>query len=161
MNEQILLRNALQHEEGHKRRTEHILKVYALTRVIALSENVTDQELAIVSAAAILHDIPIKRCKEEFGDASMPFQQKLAPEMVSTMLKEAGYPESFYEDVLDLVMHHHDYHSISSPLLRILMEADLLVNYMEDKGHESPKDTQFIFQSVYAKDLFDYFANER
>ncbi len=151
--EQILLKNALTYEDGHKRRTEHILKVYSLTRLIAISERVSDEELKIVSAAAILHDIPIKKCKELFGDACQKNQNMLAPDMVKAMMGEAGYEEEEIHHALELVINHHNYHNISSHLLRILMEADLLVNYMEDREHVDPSKTEFVFTDACAREL--------
>ncbi len=151
--EQLLLKNALVFEDGHRRRTEHILKVYSLTRMIAITEQVSDKELKIASAAAILHDIPIKKCKELFGDACQRNQNMLAPDIVKAMMGEAGYEEDEIHHVLELVMNHHNYHEISSHLLRILMEADLLVNYMEDREHVDPSKTEFVFTDAYAREL--------
>ena len=59
-NECKLLTDALCYEQGHSRRTQHILKVYALTKLIAESEFFSFEQEQIVRAAAILHDIAIK-----------------------------------------------------------------------------------------------------
>ncbi len=154
------MKNALLYEAGHKRRTEHILKVYGMTQLIAASEGISDEDLKIISAAAILHDIPIKRCKELFNDACQNNQQKLAPEMVRAMMLEAGYKDESIEPVLYLVLHHHNYNGVNSKNLRILIEADLLVNYMEDPAHVEYKKTGFIFKSACAKELLKCFICE-
>lgn len=70
-NETELLYRALCYEEGHPRRTQHILKVYALARLLGAQENLSDEERQVLQAAAILHDIAIGYCKAHCGgDAS-------------------------------------------------------------------------------------------
>ena len=64
-----LLIDALLFENGHLRRTQHILKVYALTKAIGQAQRLSAQEQRIVQAAAILHDIAIGPCKAKYGDA--------------------------------------------------------------------------------------------
>lgn len=39
---------------------------------------------------------------------------------------------SLTDDILFLILNHHNYNNISDIRLQILVEADLLVNYMED-----------------------------
>ncbi|MDD3416342.1 MAG: HD domain-containing protein [Lachnospiraceae bacterium] len=131
-NENLLLKNALIYENGHKRRTQHILKVYALSSCIATSENLTEEQLTVIKAATILHDIAIKSCKEKYGNAEQSLQQKEALNIVPTMLKAANYLSSLTDDILFLILNHHNYNNISDIRLQILVEADLLVNYMED-----------------------------
>ena len=90
--ESILLQNALRYEAGHNRRTQHILKVYALTQLIGEAMGLDAHERRIAQAAAILHDIAIKYCKEHFdGDASQQNQRRVAPELVHEFLQQAGY----------------------------------------------------------------------
>ncbi len=42
--EQTLLLQALLYEQGHPRRTQHILKVYALARLLGTEEALTEEE---------------------------------------------------------------------------------------------------------------------
>ena len=61
---------ALCWEEGHSRRTQHILKVYALAKLLGEREGLSETERETLQAAAILHDIAIRFCKERYdGDA--------------------------------------------------------------------------------------------
>ena len=63
-NEPNLLRRVLCYEQGHVRRTQHILKVFALAKLFGEQEKLSVEEQQILQAAAILHDIAIKYCKE-------------------------------------------------------------------------------------------------
>lgn len=131
--EQALLLDALLYEDGHQRRTEHILKVYGLAKLLAEAESLPREERAVLQAAAILHDIPIKYCKEHCGgDACQENQRRQAPRLVAEFMAKAGYPPQLVSRVLALVEHHHDYGSVGSSLLGLLMEADVLVNCYEE-----------------------------
>ena len=128
--ENRLLTLALGYEQGHSRRSRHILSVLRLTQLIADGEGTQGEEQEALLAAAILHDIPI-RCKETYGDASQENQRREAVRMVPEFLQKAGYPSQAAQQVLPLVLGHHCYEETPGPLLQILMEADLLVNLLE------------------------------
>ena len=137
--EAVLLQNALCYEEGHSRRTQHILKVYALAALLAEQENLPREQRRVLGAAAILHDIAIRYCKEHCGgDACQENQQRWAPVLVRQFLQEAGYPDSDAPEVVDLVQHHHEY-TRPKPLLQLLVEADLLVNCYETQPDASAR----------------------
>lgn len=157
-NETKLLENALLYEEGHPRRTQHILKVYALARLFGEQENLSLEEQQILQAAAILHDIPIKYCKEHFhGNASQENQQKAAPMLVTDFLQKANYLPSCIPEILDLVMSHHAYAIKRSKLLQLLMEADLLVNSFENASDpEELKKIPDIFVTDFGKKLYHF-----
>lgn len=65
-NETQLLYRVLCYEDGHYRHTQHILKVYALAKLFGEQEKISMEEQQILQAAAILHDIAIKYCKEHY-----------------------------------------------------------------------------------------------
>ncbi|MBU3819998.1 MAG: HD domain-containing protein [Candidatus Faecalibacterium intestinavium] len=154
--EAALLFSALCYEQGHARRTQHILKVYALAQMLARRAALPEEECRVLQAAAILHDIPIRLCKEKYdGDASQPRQQQEAPGLVERFLREAGYPDSFLPRVLELVIHHHAYESRSGRLMQLLMEADLIVNcYEAEPGGETLKQIKAVFETPEGKELF-------
>lgn len=129
--ENRLLALALTYEQGHSRRSRHILSVLRLTQLIADGEEVKGEEREALLAAAILHDIPIRYCKEAYGDACQENQRREAVRMVPEFLQKAGYPPQTAQQVLPLVLGHHRYEETPGPLLQILMEADLLVNLLE------------------------------
>lgn len=77
-NEAKLLYDALLYENGHLRRTQHILKVYGLAKMLGELENLPTHEQENLRAAAILHDIAIKFCKEKYDDGCPANQRKEA-----------------------------------------------------------------------------------
>ena len=158
--ESILLQNALRYEAGHNRRTQHILKVYALTQLIGEAMGLDAHERRIAQAAAILHDIAIKYCKEHFdGDASQQNQRRVAPELVHTFLQQAGYPMEDEPEIVALVEQHHDYDRPHSPMLQALIEADLIVNCYESAPDEAQRARiRSYFVSDLGRELFDLYV---
>lgn len=154
--EQTLLFHALLYEQGHPRRTQHILKVYALARLLGAREGIGEDERRILDAAAILHDIPIRYCKLHCGgDASQEKQRLAAPKLVEQFLLQAGYLHEDTPKVLELVLRHHDYTHPHGGLLGLLIEADLIVNsYEADPGPEQLEVWDRLFQSEAGKTLF-------
>lgn len=154
-NESTLLFHALCYEQGHERRTQHILKVYALAKLLGEAEGLDEEQRQFLQAAAILHDIPIRYCKEHFsGDACQQNQQREAPHLVRSFLHQAGYCSESVAPVLELVLRHHDYTSPRSKLLQLLIEADLIVNCYENRPDaEQEKMICSLFETACGKQL--------
>lgn len=161
--ETMLLYHALRYEQGHDRRTQHILKVYALAKLLGELESLSVEEQQILQAAAILHDIAIRRCKERYsGDASQSRQKQEAPELVRQFLVEARYLPSFVPRVLELVLRHHDYDGPKDSLLQLLIEADLIVNCYEAQPPQEQWDKiGRIFRSAGGKELYTLWLENR
>lgn len=162
-NESKLLAEALLYENGHNRRTQHILKVYALAKLLGEQSQLSSKNQKILNAAAILHDIPIKYCKENYnGDASQPNQQKEAPKLVQAFLEKANYSLDYFLPVLELVLKHHDYTSPRSQLLQLLIEADIIINcYESDIEYSKAESFLNIFTSDLGKKLFLNYLQEK
>ena len=68
--EMQLLTSALKYEQGHRRRTQHILKVYAMAGLLGRARNIDEKDQYLLNRRAVVHDIAIKYCKENCEDAS-------------------------------------------------------------------------------------------
>ena len=149
-----LLYSALCYEAGHPRRTQHILKVYALAKLLGQQAGLEEKQEEILGAGAILHDIAIKYCKDHGGAASQAEQQQAAPALVSDFLAKAGYPVEMLPDVLELVLHHHEYSRPHGQLMQLLMEADLIVNCYECPPDPARRqEIEAVFQTQQGKTL--------
>ena len=158
-----LMTQALRYEAGHPRRTQHILKVYALAKLLGEQERLSVEEQQLLQAAAILHDIAIKYCKEhDNGDASQNNQRRAAPSLVHHFLSQANYLPSYIPQITELVLRHHDYEQPKSQLLQLLMEADLIVNcYESQPGPEKAERIRQIFQTATGKELLELCLKNR
>ena len=158
-----LMNQVLKYDAGHPRRTQHVLKVYALAKLLGEQEQLSVEDQQILQAAAILHDITIKYCKEYCdGDANQENQQREAPHLVHDFLSEADYLPSCISQITELVLHHHDYERPRSRLLQLLMEADLIVNcYESELRPEKAESIRQIFQTTTGKELLELCLKNR
>lgn len=151
--ESILLMNALLFEEGHPRRTQHILKVYAMAKTLSQYAGLNESEERTLVAASILHDIAIKVCKVKYGDACQENQRREAPAIIRDMALEAGYEEGDLERITYLVVNHHRYKDIKETDYQVLVEADLLVNIMEGEMDINLSQAERIFKTPKGLEL--------
>ncbi|MFR7723778.1 MAG: phosphohydrolase, partial [Clostridia bacterium] len=77
-------------------------------------------------------DIGIHTCEEKYGSCGGKLQEKEGPAIAANLLKELGFDDDVSERVQFLIAHHHTYDNIDSADYQILVEADFLVNIMED-----------------------------
>ena len=117
---------------GDAKRIQHFCKVHSYAKLIAETERVDKKCLFILEVAALTHDIGIHVCEEKYGDCNGKLQEKEGPEIAKKLLKKLGFAEDVSERVQYLIAHHHTYDNIDGMDYQILVEADFLVNIMED-----------------------------
>lgn len=117
---------------GDAKRIQHFCKVHSYAKLIAETEKVDEKCLFILEATALTHDIGIHVCEEKYGDCNGKLQEKEGPEIAKKLLEELGFAEDVSERVQYLIAHHHTYDNIDGMDYQILVEADFLVNIMED-----------------------------
>lgn len=128
-----LMRGMIKYDRGDARRIQHLVKVHNFARTIGIAEELTDEELFILEAAAILHDIGIHEAEKKYGNCSGKHQEELGPDEARKVLNEVtGFSDSQIERICWLIGHHHTYTDVVSKDHRILLEADFLVNSFED-----------------------------
>lgn len=126
-----------EYEEGEVKRVNHFLKVYGFAKTIGEGEGLEPARQEILEAAAIVHDIGIKRSLEKYGSSAGPYQEKEGPAIAREMLEGLGYDKALTDRVCYLVGHHHTYGAaIDGPDYQALVEADFLVNIFEGEMEE-------------------------
>lgn len=134
-----LLQAATEEDAGDPRRVHHLLKVHGFARSIALAEGLEGETRLILEAAALLHDIGIRRCEEKYGSSSGKFQEVEGPPIARNILEQQA-PElspAAIDRICVLIGRHHTYTHVDGPDCRILLEADFLVNMLEDGMNRS------------------------
>lgn len=117
---------------GDAKRIQHFCKVHSYAKLIAETENMDKKDLFILEAAALTHDIGIHVCEEKYGNCNGKLQEKEGPAIAKKLLQELGFAGDISERVQYLIAHHHTYDKIDGMDYQILVEADFLVNIMED-----------------------------
>lgn len=118
---------------GDPKRIQHFLKVYEFAHVIGIREGLDPETLYILEMAAILHDIGIRPSEEKYGRCDGKMQEQEGPAYAKEIL--AQFPEvtaAETDRICYLIAHHHTYENVDGLDYRILLEADFLVNALED-----------------------------
>ena len=117
---------------GDAKRIQHFCKVHSYAKLIAETEKVDDRTLFIIETAALTHDIGIHTCEEKYGSCGGKLQEKEGPAIAKKLLSKLGFDTEISDRVQYLIAHHHTYDDINGIDYQILVEADFLVNMMED-----------------------------
>lgn len=127
-----LIKLTTEYFSADARRIQHFMKVYGYASFIGEQENCSN--IDVLKAAAVVHDVGIKKAEEIFGYNDGRLQEQYGPGMAEPLLREAGYDESEIARIKYLVAHHHTYSNMDGLDYRILVEADFLVNLYEDNA---------------------------
>ena len=128
----LLLGEMIAHNAGDPKRIQHLVKVHAFARYIARKEGLAGEELETLEVAAYVHDIGIRLAEDRYGYSSGKLQEELGPAAAEALLARLGCAEDTVRRAAWLVGHHHTYNHIQGLDYRILVEADFLVNLLED-----------------------------
>ena len=141
--------------KGDAKRIQHFCKVHSYAKLIAETENVDKKSLFIIEAAALTHDIGIHFCEEKYGSCNGKLQEKEGPAIAEKLLGELGFDRNVSERVQYLIAHHHTYGNINEMDYQILVEADFLVNIMEEGSSKEAaiKAYQNIFKTSCGKKI--------
>lgn len=132
-----LIEAAVEYDRGDPKRIQHLIKVHSFAAVIGKSEKLSSDEQLVLEAAAVLHDIGIKNAERIHGSTSGKYQEIEGVPVAEEILRKFGCSDDFISEVCYLVGHHHSYAEDIPQKLRILMEADFLVNAYEDSMSEN------------------------
>ena len=137
------------------KRIQHFCKVHSYAKLIAETENVDKKCLFIIETAALTHDIGIHVCEEKYGNCNGKLQEKEGPAIAEKLLGELGFDRNISERVQYLIAHHHTYGNINEMDYQILVEADFLVNIMEEGSSKEAaiKAYQNIFKTSCGKKI--------
>lgn len=122
----------IEYDKGDAMRIQHFLKVHRFAQLIARQEHVDEHTQYITEMAAVVHDIGIHPAEEKYGKSNGNYQEELGPAPAREMLKKLDMAEEDIDRVCYLVGHHHTYRNINGMDYQILVEADFLVNMLED-----------------------------
>ena len=164
MNKQLaqLMQAMIRYDGGDVPRIQHFVKVHDFAATIGVSENLDEETLFILEAAAILHDIGIHPAEAKYGNCNGKAQEELGPDKARKLLQEVGgFTDAQTERICWLIGHHHTYSNVTSADHRILLEADFLVNSFED--HIAPNGIvtfrEKVFRSPSAIDMLNKMWN--
>jgi HD superfamily phosphodiesterase len=111
------------------RRITHALEVLKYAEQIM--ENTRGYDYDIVIAVALLHDVGIKPSEEILGYNNGKTQEKYGPPVAEELLKSIDFPREKITKVSEIIGNHHSPSRYDYVELKILKEADRIVNKLE------------------------------
>jgi putative nucleotidyltransferase with HDIG domain len=115
--------------ENDFRRITHALEVLKYAEKI--TEDTPNCDNDIVIASALLHDVGIKPSEEKFGYNNGKTQEEYGPPVADTLLRSIGFPNEKIIKVCEIIGNHHSPSRYDFPELKVLKEADKIVNKLE------------------------------
>lgn len=152
MNDKIdmLYQKMVEYYFGDPKRIQHFVKVHSFAKQIGISEQLDNDTMFVLEAAALMHDIGIKPAEEKYGSCSGKLQEQEGPAAAEAMLLSLGFPRKYLDRICYLVGHHHTYTDIDGIDYQILVEADYLVNLYEDQCSQAGIKTAY--QNIFRTD---------
>lgn len=146
--------------DGNQNDINHFMIVWAYAHTIGALEGLDERTQQILEIAALVHDIACPLCREKYGTTAGKLQEQEGMTLAETFLSEFDMDAEMKERICYLVGHHHTFVHIEGMDYQILIEADYLVNAIENRWS---RDNVTNFVSRYfrtqagmgiAKDLF-------
>ena len=117
-----------------RKRISHALAVLRYAERIHAVEGGDE---AVVTAAAILHDIGIHQAELKYGSPAGKYQEIEGPPIAEKILNDNGFDSEKIEHVCKIIANHHSAKNIDTPEFRIIWDADWLVNIPDECGEMS------------------------
>lgn len=130
---QYALRQMIRHNRGDHKRIEHSLKVFAYAGLLGRMEGLGDKNQFVLELTAILHDIGIHVAEEKYGFSDGKKQETEGPPVAREMLEKIGVGPEITDRVCFIISKHHTFSAIDGIDFQLLVEADFLVNSVEEE----------------------------
>ena len=112
------------------------------TRVARYAERIGKSEagnLAVILAAAYLHDIGIHEAERKHNSPAAEFQEKEGPAIARDILIKLGAQEKLFDAVCDIIGHHHHPRPDDGIDFKVVYDSGQIAN-MEERLKEKPMD---------------------
>mgnify|MGYP000385193175 FL=1 len=83
-----LMRAMIKYDGSDAPRIQHFVKVHDFARMIAIAEGMNQEDLFVLEAAAILHDVGIHVSEARYGNCDGKHQEELGPDEARKVLSE-------------------------------------------------------------------------
>jgi uncharacterized protein len=123
----------IRHNRGDKKRIEHSLKVFAYAALLGKMEGLDPENQFILELTAILHDTGIRVSENKYGFSDGKKQETEGPPVARKMLEKLEVNPAVIERVCFIISKHHTFSAIDGMDFQLLVEADFLVNSVEEE----------------------------
>jgi len=130
---QAALLQMIQHNQGDQKRIEHSLKVFGYAALLGKMEGLAAEVQYILELTAVLHDIGIRVSENKYGFSDGKKQETEGPPVARQMLEKLEVSQAVIERVCFIISKHHTFSAIDGIDFQLLVEADFLVNSVEEE----------------------------
>jgi len=116
------------------RRIKHAVEVARHAETIGSEEA---GNMAVIMAAAYLHDIGIKEAEKKFNSSAPKYQHQEGPPVAQEILTNLKADKILIEEACDIIGHHHTPREEETINFKVIYDADLIVN-LSEKYKEKP-----------------------
>lgn len=127
----------IQENEGDRKRIEHSMKVFSYAQTMGVLEGLDPETQQILEITALLHDIGIHISEQKYSSSACSYQEFEGPLVAGDILRKMQLPSHVVERICYIISRHHTYSAIDGIDFQLLIEADFLVNSVEDQMTES------------------------
>ncbi|MEI6274334.1 MAG: HD domain-containing protein [Prolixibacteraceae bacterium] len=134
MDKQIaeVLSEMISRNRGDKKRIEHSLKVYGYAQLLGNLTGLTKEKRFVLELTAILHDIGIHVSESKFGISDGNKQEVEGPPVAREIMENIAVNPKIVDRVCYIISKHHTFSAIDGIDFQLLIEADFLVNAVEE-----------------------------
>jgi uncharacterized protein len=115
-----------------QKRIEHSLKVFGYAQLLGRMEGLNPDQQFILELTAVLHDIGIHVSEAKYGFSDGHKQEIEGPPVAREILEIIGVSPAFVDRVCFIIGNHHTFSAIDGIDFQLLVEADFLVNSVEE-----------------------------
>jgi HD superfamily phosphohydrolase YqeK len=117
------------------KRIGHATRVARHAEAIAAKEG---GDLAIILAAAYLHDIGIHEAEKKHGSTAARYQEEEGPAIARQIMEDVGAAPPMTDEVCDIIGHHHHPRQDETLNFKVLYDADLIANIEDSAKKKEP-----------------------
>jgi len=129
-----------------KKRIDHALAVLKYAEQIHAVEG---GDPAVITAAAILHDIGIHQAEQKYHSVAGKYQEIEGPPIAEPILKSCAFAPEKIEHICKIIANHHTAKDIDTLEFRIVWDADWLVNIPDECGKMSKDKLKGFIEKVF------------
>jgi HD superfamily phosphodiesterase len=138
------------------KRIGHASRVARYAHAIANKEG---GDIAVILAAAYLHDIGIHEAEKKFQSTAAQYQEQEGPPIARQIMEKLGAKQSMIDEVCDIIGHHHHPRDTETLNFKILYDSDSIVN-LEEQNKEKPISSERLTQIINNKFFTEQGRNE-
>lgn len=127
------LKEMIRRNRGDQKRIEHSVKVFGYAQLLGRIEGLGPDKQFVLELTAILHDIGIHVSEAKYGYCDGHLQEVEGPAVAREILEGIGVNAETIERVCFIIGKHHTFLAIDDLDFQLLVEADFLVNAVEEE----------------------------